>query len=478
MMNLVELIFGQADRGATALMAGDRAVAFGELERMVGAAAEALRVPPLARVGLNCPNGVAHVVWALAILKRGAILVPVAPELSGRERDELLATTGLHAVLSADGKKWHRELGKVEAVAPEGVGEAGLLITETPCAVGFDESELAELNPALIRFSSGTTGKRKGVVLSHETLLERVRASNVGPRFGPGDRVIWILPMAHHFAVSIVLYLLHGATTVIEESHLGEDVFGALARHRGTALYASPFHYALLSGCAAAGPVDSLRLAVSTAAALPLATATAFGERFGLPLTQAMGIIECGLPIYNGAAADRKAESVGRPQAAYSVSIRDAGGEDVGPKGEGELFLKGPGFVDAYLSPWMRREAILEAGWFRAGDQALRDEEGDIYLVGRTHSAINVGGMKCFPEEVEGVLNEHPKIRESRVIGQPHPTFGSVPVAEVVAADPSEPPKTIEILSHCRARLSSYKLPMKIQIVPSVPKTPSGKIQR
>jgi long-chain acyl-CoA synthetase len=417
----------------------------------------------------------------LAALKRGAVLVPVAPELSGRERDELLETTALHSVLNADGKTWHRELPGTEPIDLPGVGEASLSPSGargTAVSGAFDEAALAALNPALIRFSSGTTGKRKGVVLSHETLLERVRASNAGPGFGPGDRVIWILPMAHHFAVSIVLYLLHGATTVIEVSHLGEDVFRSLARHRGTALYASPFHYAMLAGCAAAAPVESLRLAVSTAAALPAATAAQFRERFGLPLTQALGIIECGLPLFNGLSAGTKPGSVGRPQPAYEASIRDASGREVGLGETGELFLRGPGFVDAYLSPWMPRATILEEGWFRAGDQAMRDPDGDIFLVGRSHSVINVGGMKCFPEEVEGVLNEHPKVLESRVIGQEHPTFGSVPVAEVVPRDPSDPPKPIELLSHCRARLSSYKLPMKTQIVPSVPKTPSGKILR
>src|SRR5439155_14050965 len=98
----------------------------------------------------------------------------------------------------------------------------------------FDEAALAALNPAFIRFSSGTTGTSKGIVLPHESLLERVTAANRGLGIGPADRIVWILPMAHHFAVSIMLYLLHGAATLIVNSHLAEDILAAARQHRGS----------------------------------------------------------------------------------------------------------------------------------------------------------------------------------------------------------------------------------------------------
>jgi len=478
MLNIVDEIFARADRSAVAIIAGDRSLTFGDVEAQMLAAVSALGEAGRQRIGLHCPNGIAHIVWSLAVLKCGGVLVPVAPELSNPERDAQLRTTGLDAVLCADGKEWHRPAPGSHVLSVAGLGEATLLTGLREGTVDFTEDALAAVNPALIRFSSGTTGKRKGVVLSHETLLGRVTASNSHLRFGPGDRVIWVLPMAHHFAVSIVLYLLHGATTVIEESHLGEDVFRALEKHQGTALYASPFHYALLAGYEHAKPVSSLRLAVSTAAALPVATGQKFTERFGVPLHQAMGIIECGLPLLNDRWPLEKPESVGRPQEGYEISIRDGNGAEVPTDTAGELFIRGPGLVDAYLSPWLPQAQILENGWFRTGDQARRDAGGAVYLVGRSHSVINVGGMKCFPEEVEATLNEHPAVKESRVIAIPHPAFGSVPIAEIVVADPATSPKTSELIGWCRARLSSYKLPLKYTFVAALPKTPSGKIQR
>jgi long-chain acyl-CoA synthetase len=155
------------------------------------------------------------------------------------------------------------------------------------------------LNPAFIRFSSGTTGTSKGIVISHESLLARVTAANRGLRIGPEDRVVWILPMAHHFAVSIMLYLLHGATTIIENSHLAEDVLNAGTKHGGTVLYGAPFHHALLATEGSGRAWPTLRLAVSTAATLPLATAQAFDQRYGVALSQGLGIIEVGLPLLN-----------------------------------------------------------------------------------------------------------------------------------------------------------------------------------
>jgi long-chain acyl-CoA synthetase len=472
MLNIVNEIFAHSDRGATALVAGGVDVTFGELERRVDEAAVLLGKDGAQRVGLFCPNGVHHVVWSLAVLRAGGVLVPVAGELSVPERESLVRTTGLDVVLCAGGKDWQGEAGMRRELPLEGM--PGLLVSglrrgET---LDFDEAELGRLNPALIRFSSGTTGNRKGVVLSHETLLARVQACNQKLGIGPGDRVIWTLPMAHHFAVSIVLYLLHGATTVLEDSHLGADVYRTLKQQRGTVLYGSPFHYALLAGLSEGGRVESLRLAVSTAAALSEQVARDFYASYGVPLTQGMGIIEVGLPLLNVQEALEKPESVGRPQPGFKVRLaREEGGV-------GELYLKGPGWFDAYLSPWMLREEVLQDGWFATGDLARQDADGAFFLVGRTKSVINVGGMKCFPEEVEAVLGSHPGVKEARVSAMAHATFGWVPSAEIVPVDLNHPPRSGELMGWCRKELSGYKVPMRYSMVAEIPKTASGKVQR
>ena len=446
-MNIVERIFENADRCATALICAGEAISYGRLFEMCDAAAARIGAIGAARVGLDCPNGVAHVVLALAIVRAGKCLVPLAGELAPPERERVIRETGVGAIVGESGEVREVEVGH---------------------ELAFDEAKLAALNPAFIRFSSGTTGTSKGIVISHESLLERVTAANRGLRIGPADRVVWILPMAHHFAVSIMLYLLQGATTVVENSHLAEDVLGAAIAHGGTVLYGAPFHHALLAAEGSGRAWPTLRLAVSTAAALPAVTAEAFHARYGLPLTQGLGIIEVGLPLLNLDAAREKPGSVGRPLPDYAARL----GED------GELFLRGPGMFDAYRAPWRTRAEVLEDGWFRTGDLARIDADGDIFLQGRAHSVINVAGLKCFPEEIESVLCQMPEVKAARVSGRPHPKVGAVPMAEIVPRDPGAPPKIAALIAHCRPQLARYKIPVEFRFVESVPLTASGKVKR
>ncbi len=448
-MNIVEHIFNHADRPAIALVCAGEEISYGDLIARTDSAASRIARCDAARVALDCPNGAGHVVLALAIVRSGKCLVPIAGELAPPERERVLRETGAGALVDASG-------GIVTLAS--GQCRTG----ETPV------SQLAALNPAFIRFSSGTTGTSKGIVISHETLLARVTAANRGLGIGPADRVVWILPLAHHFAVSIMLYLLHGATTIIENSHLAEDVLGAGIAHGGTVLSGAPFHHALLAAEESGRAWSTLRLAVSTAAALPAATAEAFLARYGLPLTQGLGVIEVGLPLLNLHAAREKPGSIGRPLPDYEARLDS----------DGALLLRGPGMLDAYLQPWRTRAEILEEGWFRTGDLARVDADGDYFLRGRASSVINVAGLKCFPEEIEAVLAQCEGVKLVRVSGRPHPKVGAVPMAEIVPSDPGAPPKISALIGHCRTQLARYKVPVEFRLVESLPLTARGKIKR
>jgi long-chain acyl-CoA synthetase len=470
-MNIVDEIFRRCNPSTVALIEGETSITFHNLRGLMDEAAAALEYsslfPSQARVAISIPNGIDHIVWSLAVLRAGGTLVPVPGELATPEREKLVATTAVHCLIATTNQPWNGSSG-----ATEEIGNATLHgnFGHTP---PFEETKLNALNPALIRFSSGTTGRSKGVVLSHETLLARVTACNSGLAIGPSDRVLWILPMAHHFAVSIVLYLLHGATTVLAKSHLGDDLMHELEKANATVLYAAPFHHGLLAACPSAKPLPHLRLAVSTAAALPASVAEKWLAKFGMPLTQGLGIIEGGLPLLNVAHAADKPFSVGQPQAGFEIRIRNPD-----EHGIGELLLRGPGFFDAYLHPWQPKDEVLENGWLATGDLASIDSDGCVTLAGRLKSVINVAGLKCFPEEIEAVLNEQPDVLESRVYAHPHSETGSIPAAEVVLRDPENPPKNIRLISHCREYLAAYKVPLKYTFVEKLQRTASGKIQR
>ena len=410
------------------------------------------------RVGVIFPNGPAYIAVALAVLDAGACFVPIPDELTESERDTLISTTALDCIVKAD---------KSGFSLPLGMGNAAVVSLSTS-APTFPVDRFEKLNPAFIRFSSGTTGDSKGVVLSHESLLARILAANEGLRLSAGDKVLWTLPMAHHFAVTIILYLYHGAATILETSNRPNLLFQAAKESETNLLYGSPFHFAQLAQCAEASPLPHLRMAVSTASALSSEIAEAFQNRFHIPLTQALGIIEIGLPILNTVHSKDMPTALGQALPAYETKAA----------ADGELLIRGPGMCDAYLSPWKTLEEITCDGWFATGDFVKITDDGTIFMYGRKKSVINIGGMKVFPEEIEAVLNNHPAIHRSRVFPEAHPSLGSYPAAEVIVNDGCELPKPAEIRKHCQGKLSSYKLPMRVLAVNSIALTASGKVKR
>ncbi|MGH8733727.1 MAG: class I adenylate-forming enzyme family protein, partial [Burkholderiales bacterium] len=385
---------------------------YGELVARADAIAARLRSvlhDPAARVVLLCPNGPDYVALALGVLRAGACLVPVAGELALPERTAQLALTAPQVMLAAGPEPWLPCSGVAETIAGINFSWCGLAAT-----AAFPEDRLAAMNPAFVRFSSGTTADSKGVVLGHETLLARVHSANRRLKITSADRVLWTLPLAHHFAVSIMLYLLEGAGIVLEDSHLADELLTAATARGATVFYGSPFHLALLAAEDSGRAWPALRLAVGTAVTLPQATAVAFERRYGVAPAQGFGIIEAGLPLLNTDAARAKPLSVGRPDDC-ALRLRDERGGDVALGEIGELCLRGPGMLDAYLVPWCERAAATDEGWFATGDLASQDEDGHVFLRGRRKSVINFGGIKFFPEEVEEMLNAHPAVRESRV---------------------------------------------------------------
>lgn len=462
-VNIVDQIFLRAAAGRPAVISGGLVLTYGELFEWVCAAAawvedrEGFQREGVSRVGLASANGVDYIVLALAILKAGGCLVPIAEELTAAEKVEIIERTGLCGILQGKGN-----------------GPVWL-----PCETVRmeNETEFSALNPAFIRFSSGTTGRSKGVVLSHTKLRERIVAANAGLEIGPSDRVLWMLPMAHHFAVSIVLYLYHGACTVLGNSHLAAEVLATAEATRATVIYGAPFHYSLLATDLGSYEWPDLRLAVATAAPLSEEIARGFRQRFEKPLVQGLGIIEIGLPLLNTGGAAESPTAVGRPQPGFEVELRDDDGSPVAPGRVGELWIKGPGMFDAYLSPWQTVEEICLEGWFATGDLATSDAAGRISLKGRKKSVMNVNGMKVFPEEVEVILGKHPAVKCCRVAGFPHAMLGTVPVAEVIL-QAGVTLSSRELIHWCRESLSIYKVPVRVKFVDELPLTASGKIRR
>jgi long-chain acyl-CoA synthetase len=397
----------------------------------------------------------------------GGCVVPIPVELKSQEKQEILRTIALRFVIT------EKSSGSFVDLFHAGrESDLGQHFSVVPIAGGSNHpAGFHRINSAFIRFTSGTTGAAKGVVLSHQTIADRIAAANEVIQIGPEDRVTWLLSMAYHFAVSIAGYLSCGAAIILMPNHFAAATLEASRRYRATVMYGSPLHYAWMASHEQAVPLPSLRLAVSTTTALDVATALHFRQRFGLPLTQALGIIEIGLPFINVDFPDRH-EAVGRLVPAYRMRLDDVG---LGPR-LGEVLLSGPGFLDAYYSPWQVRAEIMPDGWFRTGDIGEIEPDGCLFLRGRSKDVIDVQGMKFFPQEVEAVLAGHPQVAGACVYGSRHERLGELPQARIVLKPGALPPTQEELANYCRRRLAEFKVPLSFEVVQSLERTASGKI--
>jgi long-chain acyl-CoA synthetase len=436
----------------------------------------------LARAGLrpgHClavmlNDGWEFIASALGAVACGAVVMPVSPRLKRRELETMLGAASFHALL--DHGDWGPPIEGRSSCLSIG-GGVDLRLT---WLAGQQQNSVIEMVPdaAFIRFTSGTTGSAKGVVLSHRAILERTAAANRALQLGTADTVLCVLPMAYHFFVSILLYLRYGATLAICRQHLAQVLIAEANRHRATFLYAAPMHCRWLAADESGTGFSHLKRVVSTSMSLDSETARRFLERYGLPISQAYGIIEVGLPIANLDRARDKPGSVGRPLPDYEIKIL---GDDFQPlpTGQlGQLAVRGPGMFSAYLAPPAHRDEILHDGWFLSTDFARLDADGDITIAGRSVSVINVAGEKIFPEEVQEILNLHPAVTSSRAFGRKAPHTGEAVHAEVVLESGEGETSTGEITSFCRKHLSGFKVPQSVTVVESIAQTPSGKIRQ
>ena len=478
-MNLVELAHASARRHAhrpavTDVRSG-HSLTYAELGReservetfLIGEG-----VKPGHRIGLLAPNDTTYLPAAFGLLATGACLVPIASNLTPAEMAKIASEVELNGCLA-----WPKAdpLASAQRGTLTG-GECDGFTFQWLARDVEGPAALAHLNPAFIRFTSGTTANQKGVVLSHEATAARVEAADRVLRFTADDRILWVLPLAYHFAVTIVAYVRAGAHVLLCSDTFPATIVESIRRLDATVFYASPLHFERMSNLRATGPLSRLRLVLSTSAPIAPAVMERFESTYGVPVGQAYGIIEAGLPCINPGRDGVSARSVGRIVPGYDVAVFSDEGERLPAGTPGEIGLRGAGLFSAYYSPWRVREQIERDGWFMTGDIGRLDADGALFLQGRKKAVIFVAGLKFFPEEVEECINEFPGIKESRVFGTPHAHLGQVPRAEVVFTTPN--PDLNALRAHCARALSAYKVPAEFTIVDATAKTPGGKILR
>lgn len=423
-------------------------------------------------IGVMARNSRNFIVSVFAVLGCGAAVMPVSHQLKKAEINEILEKTKLHAVL--DDFSGIQPLENVVQEIQMNQGKMRFGTTGVSYAHVFASHVDA---PAFIRYTSGTTGVSKGVVISNQSVIERTEAANKSLQLDHNSNVVWVLPMAYHFVVSIVLYVRYGAAISIVKSFMAQSVLEMTNQYQGTMLYASPMQIRLLAADRSGAMMPSLTKVISTSAGISADISKAFQNRYNQIVHQAFGIIEIGLPIVNTEISNDYLDAVGHALPDFDVQVFDTNNNPL-PAGEtGVLGIKGPGMFDAYLDPPVLRNDLLKDGYFHTADFATISTEGMIKIEGRKKSMINIAGNKVFAEEVEHVLEELTYIELARVSGIPHPLMGQIIQAEIVVND-IEVVNTETVLSYCRERLSTFKIPQKLVIVDSLPMTKTGKVQR
>ncbi len=408
-------------------------------------------------IGMICKNDRNFIIALFGSLGSGATVMPIAYHLQKEEREKLFLEANLHTVIEEDK-----------------AGGFSISLTERNLNNTFAPNVP---NAAFVRFTSGTTGKSKGVIISHQSVLERCQAANKTLLLTENDCVVWVLPMAYHFVVSIMLYVKAGAAIAICNDFTASSILNYANRYHGTLLYASPMHIRLLAADTSGEKFNNMQRVISTSTAIPIQYAHSFKSRYGIAVQQAFGIIEVGLPVINTKSAEEQPSAIGHALPDYEVAIMD-NDLNILPAGTvGKLAIKGPGMFDAYLSPPQLREEILQQGWFITGDLASKSADSLLNIEGREKSMINVSGNKVFPEEVEAVLKEHAAVKEARVFSLKHALTGEIVSAEVVLNTNTKVTDE-ELLAHCRKKLSPFKVPQTITFATELSMTGSGKVKR
>lgn len=442
------------------------------------AAGEIARTSESPTVGVLLPSGGAFPMAALAAWILGRTVVPLNYLLRQEELQYVIDDSETDLIITAGPMLEHlgyepraRTLLRLDRAAFRGVPEF-----RWPAVV--DDPELA-----LLLYTSGTSGRPKGVMLTHANISANIRQCIEFAGFTRRDAVLGVLPQFHSFGFTVLtmLPLTVGARAAYTARFVPTRIIKLFREHRPTAFIAIPSMYNALLHAKDAGPEDfaSLRFIVSGGEPLPEAIAAAFKERFGRRINEGYGLTETS-PVTNWCPPEEDVpRSVGPPMPSVEERIVDWETGAVLPPGrDGEVRIKGPNVMQGYFKlPAETAAAFDEEGWFRTGDIGRMDERGFLFITGRLKEMIIVGGENVFPREIEEVLDKHPSVNASAVIGVRDDVRGELPWAFVEMKDGcafDEP----TLRTWCRERLAGYKVPREIRAVEKLPRNPTGKIMR
>lgn len=471
------------------------------LELVVGAlhvAREIHRVSRAPHVGIMLPTSGAFPIAALAVWMLGRTVVPLNYLLKPEELEFVLKDCETDCVVTAqamldflgDGA---RVLHPTATTPTPGTGSGGVRV------IRLEDVNFKGLPPlrwprgaadddlGVLLYTSGTSGKPKGVMLTHGNIRSNVLQVLDHVAISSKDVVLGVLPQFHSFGLTVltIMPLSIGAKVVYTAKFAPGKLVKLMREHRPSVFIAIPSMYNAMLHAKDASREDfaSLRYVVSGGEPLPAAVQDAFFDRFGVRINEGYGLTETS-PVTNWCRPEEyRRGSVGKPLGSGPIGVRERivsieTGQDLPPGQEGEVRISGPQVMKGYFKREEESRAIFDdRGWLRTGDIGRFDADGHLFITGRLKEMLIVGGENVFPREIEEVLNAHPSIKESGVVGRKDPMRGEIPVAFVELKEGAAFDEKA-VLKWCRERLAGYKVPDEIRVLESLPRNPTGKVLR
>ncbi|QKE72517.1 long-chain fatty acid--CoA ligase [Arthrobacter citreus] len=431
------------------------------------------------KIAILLGNSPGFIQTYLAILKLGAIVIPLNPAFTESEIKYILNDSSTKLVIATSEQKE-----KLKNLINDCTTLLNILLIDEIQPLQkiknkIEEIEIQQNDTAVILYTSGTTGNPKGAMLSHFNLIENANDFSKLIELRENDQMVAVLPMFHSFCLTLCvnMILLNGASTIIIPKFNPTELVEVIKKEKATLIAAVPtiYNYLHQLKTATSNDFSSLRACISGGASIPIELLQSIQEKYNLLIVEGYGLSETAPVLtFNPYRGICKPGSVGLDLPSVETKIFNENGEEVQIGEVGEVVAIGPNVMSGYLNNVEATEKTFINGWFKTGDLGKKDEDGYLFLFDRKKDVIITNGYNVYPREIEECLYEHPSIIEAAVVGKPDQLIGESVCAYLVVSNDSI--SEAEIIDFCRKALVYYKVPKQISFIKELPKNSTGKI--
>ncbi|MEK6949965.1 MAG: long-chain-fatty-acid--CoA ligase [Nanoarchaeota archaeon] len=467
-----------------------RKATFGAINRNANKVANALgniSVNKHDRVALFLANNLELIYFFTGTLKNGSIAVPMNAYFKEEEAKYMLNDSGAKVILTDK-----ERLPIIKNILPELKELKHIVTVDSNEFIDFNEfiknandnepnADINDEDGSIMFYTSGTTGKCKGALLSHKNMESDLEALKQTWHLTDKDKLLLTLPLYHIHGLGVALCgsFYNGCSFVLRKKFDPEEVLKLIQEKKTTLFMGVPTMYIKILEVKNKEKYDisSMRLFISGSAPLSAETFKEFKETFGHEVLERAGMSETNMNFSNPYHGKRKPGTVGLPLPCVQVKIADKNFNEVPQGKEGEILLKGLNVFKGYWNDEEKTKESFHDGWFITGDIGKIDEDGYVTFLGRSKDLIISGGLNIYPAEVEEVINSHPLVLESAVISVPDKYFGEAVKAFVVLRDSIKVSEK-GIINYCKQKIASYKKPKYVEFIDTLPRNGMGKVQR